>query len=209
MYPDVATSFERAKKEGGRKMKTDIILCGVGGQGILSIATVIGDAAMNDDLYLKQAEVHGMSQRGGAVQSNLRLSDKPINSDLIAQGSADVIISMEPMEALRYLPMLSKEGWIITSSVPFVNIPNYPDQEVLKGDYAKLKNVVMIDIEQVAKDNGIPRSANMVLLGAAQKALGIPMEKLEAAVRNVFGRKGEAVVEANIKALKLGAEGEK
>jgi len=184
-------------------MKTDIILCGVGGQGILSIATVIGDAAMNDDLYLKQAEVHG------AVQSNLRLSDKPINSDLIAQGSADVIISMEPMEALRYLPMLSKEGWIITSSVPFVNIPNYPDQEVLKGDYAKLKNVVMIDIEQVAKDNGIPRSANMVLLGAAQKALGIPMEKLEAAVRNVFGRKGEAVVEANIKALKLGAEGEK
>ncbi len=190
-------------------MKTDIILCGVGGQGILSIATVIGDAAMNDDLYLKQAEVHGMSQRGGAVQSNLRLSDKPINSDLIAQGSADVIISMEPMEALRYLPMLSKEGWIITSSVPFVNIPNYPDQEVLKGDYAKLKNVVMIDIEQVAKDNGIPRSANMVLLGAAQKALGIPMEKLEAAVRNVFGRKGEAVVEANIKALKLGAEGEK
>lgn len=187
-------------------MKTDIILCGVGGQGILSIATVIGDAAMNDDLYLKQAEVHGMSQRGGAVQSNLRLSDQPINSDLIATGCADVIISMEPMEALRYLPMLSKDGWIITSSVPFVNIPNYPEFETLKADYAKLKNVVMIDIEQLAKDNNISRSANMILLGAAQKALRIPMEKLENAVRNVFGRKGEAIVDANIKALKIGAE---
>ncbi len=187
-------------------MKTDIILCGVGGQGILSIATVIGDAAMNDDLYLKQAEVHGMSQRGGAVQSNLRLSDQPINSDLIATGCADVIISMEPMEALRYLPMLSKDGWIITSSVPFVNIPNYPEFETLKADYAKLKNVVMIDIEQLAKDNNIARSANMILLGAAQKALRIPMEKLENAVRNVFGRKGEAIVDANIKALKIGAE---
>ena len=101
-------------------MKTDIILCGVGGQGILSIATIIGEAAMNENLYIKQAEVHGMSQRGGDVQSNLRISSEPINSDLIAKGGADVIISMEPMEALRYLPYLNKEGWIITSSTPFV-----------------------------------------------------------------------------------------
>ena len=107
-------------------MKTDIILCGVGGQGILSIATIIGEAAMKEDLYIKQAEVHGMSQRGGDVQSNLRISSEPIASDLIPTGSADVIISMEPMEALRYLPFLSKDGWIITSSAPFVNIPNYP-----------------------------------------------------------------------------------
>ena len=104
-------------------MKTDIILCGVGGQGILSIATIIGEAAMNENLYIKQAEVHGMSQRGGDVQSNLRISSDPIASDLIAKGSADVIISMEPMEALRYLPFLKKDGWIITSSTPFVNIP--------------------------------------------------------------------------------------
>ena len=94
-------------------MKTDIILSGVGGQGILSIATIIGEAALKDNLYIKQAEVHGMSQRGGDVQSNLRLSSEPINSDLIPLGCADVIISMEPMEALRYLPYLSKKGWII------------------------------------------------------------------------------------------------
>ena len=190
-------------------MKTDIILCGVGGQGILSIATIIGEAAMNENLYIKQAEVHGMSQRGGDVQSNLRISSDPIHSDLIAKGSADVIISMEPMEALRYLPYLSKEGWIITSSTPFVNIPNYPDMEVIKADLAKIKNVIVVDIEQLAKDNGIARSANVILLGAAQKALGLEYEKLEAAIRRVFGRKGDAVVDANIKALALGREAQK
>ncbi|CCX66700.1 putative indolepyruvate oxidoreductase beta subunit [Prevotella sp. CAG:1058] len=188
-------------------MKTDIILCGVGGQGILSIATIIGEAAMKEGLYIKQAEVHGMSQRGGDVQSNLRLSSSPIHSDLIGNGQADVIISMEPMEALRYLPYLNKEtGWIITSSVPFVNIPNYPDMEQINLEYANMKNAISIDIEKLAKDNGIPRSANVILLGAALKALGIDREMVENAIRTVFGRKGESVVEANIKALAIGIE---
>ncbi|MCR5679074.1 MAG: indolepyruvate oxidoreductase subunit beta [Prevotella sp.] len=185
-------------------MKTDIILCGVGGQGILSIATIIGEAAMNENLYIKQDEVHGMSQRGGDVQSNLRISSDPIHSDLIPRGGADVIISMEPMEALRYLPYLKKEGWIITSSTPFVNIPNYPDMEIIKADLAKLPHVISLDIEQMAKDNGVPRSANVILLGAAQKALGLEYEKLEAAISRVFARKGDAIVEANIKALAIG-----
>lgn len=186
-------------------MKTDIILCGVGGQGILSIATIIGEAAIKDGLYIKQAEVHGMSQRGGDVQSNLRISSEPINSDLIAEGQADVIISMEPMEALRYLPYLNKKtGWIITSSVPFVNIPNYPDMDKIKEEYSKLNNVVFIDIERLAKDNNVPRSANMILLGAAQKSLGIGYEEIKAALGRVFARKGEEVVNANIKALNIG-----
>ena len=186
-------------------MKTDIILCGVGGQGILSIATIIGEAAIKDGLYIKQAEVHGMSQSGGDVQSNLRISSDPINSDLIAEGQADVIISMEPMEALRYLPYLNKKtGWIITSSVPFVNIPNYPDMEKIKDEYSRLNNVVFIDIEQLAKDNDVPRSANMILLGAAQKSLGIGYEELKSALSRVFARKGEDIVNANIKALNIG-----
>ena len=190
-------------------MKSDIILCGVGGQGILSIATIIGEAAMNENLYIKQAEVHGMSQRGGDVQSNLRISSDPIASDLIPLGSADVIISMEPMEALRYLDYLKKDGWIITSSTPFVNIPNYPDMEDIRKELDKTENVIAIDIEQMAKDGGVPRSANVILLGAAQKALNIEYEKLEAAIRRVFGRKGPEVVEANIKALALGREAQK
>lgn len=186
-------------------MKTDIILCGVGGQGILSIATVIGEAAMKDGLNIKQAEVHGMSQRGGDVQSNLRISSSVIHSDLISYGQADVIISMEPMEALRYLPYLNKKnGWIITSSVPFVNIPNYPDIERIRTEYLQLSNVVMIDIEKLAKDYGVPRSVNMVLLGAAIKAVGIDHNKIEQAVKTVFARKGESVVEANIKAVEIG-----
>lgn len=187
-------------------MKKDIILCGVGGQGILSIATIIGEAAMRDNLNIKQAEVHGMSQRGGDVQSNLRISDQPIYSDLIPLGGADVIISMEPMEALRYLPYLAKDGWIITSTTPFVNIPNYPDIRLLKDDYAQLPHVVAVDIDKLAKDNSVARSANVILLGAAQRALAIEKEKLENAIRTVFARKGDAVVEANIKALAIGIE---
>ena len=190
-------------------MKSDIILCGVGGQGILSIATIIGEAAMNENLYIKQAEVHGMSQRGGDVQSNLRISDRPIASDLIPRGAVDVIISMEPMEALRYVHFLAPNGWVITSSVPFVNIPNYPEKERIDEALAALPNVVCIDIEQLAKDAAIPRSANMILLGAAQPALGIDYEKLEQAIRSVFTRKGDAIVEANLRALAIGFNAQK
>ena len=113
---------------------------------------------------------------------------------------------MEPMEALRYLPYLSATGWIITSSTPFVNIPAYPPIEDIRRELDDVGNVIAIDIEQMAKENDVPRSANVILLGAAQKALGIEYEKLEDAVRRVFARKGDSVVAANIKALKLGKE---
>lgn len=191
-------------------MKKDIILCGVGGQGILSIATIIGEAATQANVNLKQAEVHGMSQRGGDVQSNLRLSTDPIYSDLISMGEADVIISMEPMEALRYLPYLSKDGVIVTSNKPFVNIPNYPEEEALFAELASLPNVVQLDIEQVAKDAGSVRSANVVLLGMASKYIEIVSdEALRNAVATIFARKGEKIVESNLKAFDMGAEAAK
>ena len=208
MYADIETSSE-AEKTNWRisEMKTDIILCGVGGQGILTIATIIGEAAIKEGLYIKQAEVHGMSQRGGDVQSNLRISSSPIHSDLIPLGGADVIIAMEPMEALRYLPYLNKQnGWIITSSVPFVNIPNYPDMELLKSEYSKMDNVVLLDIEKLARDNGMPRSSNVILLGAAISKIGIGQNEIEEAIRTVFSNKGDTVVEANINALRIGAD---
>jgi indolepyruvate ferredoxin oxidoreductase beta subunit len=185
-------------------MKTDIILAGVGGQGILSIAAVIGEAALEDGLYMKQSEVHGMSQRGGDVQSHLRISDKPVASDLIPLGMADIIISLEPMEALRYLPYLKKEGWVVTNSKPFENIPNYPEQDKLMSEYDKLPNKVILNVEQIAKDLGAPRSSNVVLLGAASPHLGIDFSKLENGIRQIFSRKGEEVVEANLKALRAG-----
>ena len=188
-------------------MKRDIILAGVGGQGILSIATVIGEAALKEGLYLKQAEVHGMSQRGGDVQSNLRLSSEPIYSDLIAKGGADIIISLEPMEALRYLPYLKPDGWIVSSCKPFVNIPNYPDIEQVLEHIKAVKNHVLLDVEVLAKEAGAPlQAANMVLLGAAIPMLGIDHDKIVAGVERIFARKGEAVVAANIAAIEAGYE---
>ena len=187
-------------------MKKDIILSGVGGQGILSIATVIGRAALEEGLQIKQAEVHGMSQRGGDVQSNLRISSSRIDSDLIARGGADLIISLEPMEALRYLPWLSTGGWVITNTVPFVNIPNYPDAEALQRELASLPHVVALDVDSLAKAAASPRSANMVLLGAAAPFLGLEAGKFEQGIRAIFARKGDAVVEMNLAAFRAGYE---
>lgn len=185
-------------------MKKDIILSGVGGQGILSIAAVIGQAALKDGLYLKQAEVHGMSQRGGDVQSNLRLSDRPIASDLIPTGKCDLIISLEPMEALRYLPYLDAEGWLVTNAVPFVNIPNYPAEEAVKTEIDRLPHHILLDVNQTAKEIGSPRVANIVLLGATVPFLGISYDKVQASIRDIFQRKGESIVEMNLNALEAG-----
>ena len=186
-------------------MKKDIILAGVGGQGILTIATIIGDAATVAGLNLKQAEVHGMSQRGGDVQSNLRLSTDLIYSDLIKQGAADLIISMEPMEALRYLPYLNKEGWVVTSSHPFKNISNYPEEEALMQELNNLPKVAALPIEDVAKENNLPKSANVVLLGMAAKYIEIlTPEQLRESIARVFASKGEKIVEANQLAFDLG-----
>ena len=186
-------------------MKKDIILAGVGGQGILTIATIIGDAAATAGVNLKQAEVHGMSQRGGDVQSNLRLSIETIHSDLIKQGSADMIISMEPMEALRYLPYLSKEGVVVTSSNAFKNIPNYPEEETLMAELKALPKVAILPIEDFAKQNSMPKSANVVLLGMAAKYIEIlSPEQLRESIKRVFASKGESVVEMNCQAFDLG-----
>ena len=187
-------------------MKTDIILAGVGGQGILSIATILGAAALKENLYLKQAEVHGMSQRGGDVQSNLRISSDPIASDLIPLGGADIIISLEPMEALRYLPYISKEGWVVTNTTPFINIPDSPEMSAIEAELRQLPHVVAFDMDSVAKEKASPRAANMVLLGAAAPFVGLEADKIEDGIRTIFARKGEAMVESNIKAFRAGLE---
>ncbi|MCH5225407.1 MAG: indolepyruvate oxidoreductase subunit beta [Muribaculaceae bacterium] len=185
-------------------MKKDIILAGVGGQGILSIANVIGEAAVKENLYLKQAEVHGMSQRGGDVQSNLRISDTPVHSDLISLRGADLIISMEPMECLRYLPYLAKDGWVVTNTTPFINIPNYPSEKELMDELEKIENLVAFNMDEMAKKIGSPRSSNMILLGAASPFLDINPSALEEGVETLFKRKGDKIVELNIMAFREG-----
>ncbi|MDR1198376.1 MAG: indolepyruvate oxidoreductase subunit beta [Prevotellaceae bacterium] len=185
-------------------MKTDIILAGVGGQGILSIAAAIGLAAIESNLFIKQAEVHGMSQRGGDVQSNLRISDREIRSDLIPLGKADIILSIEPMESLRYIPYLDKHGRIITNNTPFINIPDYPETETVIDEIRKNPNNIIIEADAIAKNTGSARSSNMVMLGAASHFINIGFENIENAVRKLFSSKGGDIADMNIKALRAG-----
>lgn len=187
-------------------MKSDIVLAGVGGQGILSIATILGAAALVDNLHIKQAEVHGMSQRGGDVQSNLRISSDPIASDLIPLGRADLIVSLEPMEALRYISYLSPTGWIVTNTAPFVNIPNYPELEEVIAELQASPNCVAFDMDKLAAEVATARSSNMVLLGAASPFIDIPSHKILNAIEAIFSRKGEKIVDANRRAYLAGRE---
>jgi indolepyruvate ferredoxin oxidoreductase beta subunit len=190
-------------------MNKNIILAGVGGQGILTIAAIIDHAAMTEGLKVKQAEVHGMSQRGGAVQSHLRISDVEIFSDLIPLGKADIILSVEPMESLRYLPFLSSEGTIVTAIQPFENIPNYPNLDEILAAIKKTGNSILVDSVALACEAGNLKSSNMVLLGAASPYIGIAKEKLESSIEQLFSRKGKELVDINLKAFRIGLESSK
>ena len=185
-------------------MRQDIILAGVGGQGILSIAYVIDNAALADGLFFKQAEVHGMAQRGGAVQSHMRLSDGTIWSDLIPKGEADMILSVEPLEALRYFDYLRPNGMVVTSSTPFRNIPDYPDIGKVLEAVRKAPRSVVVDSEKLAKEAGTVKAQNIVLLGAAAAFLILKEESLLATIDTLFRGRGTPVLEANLKAFELG-----
>ncbi len=185
-------------------MKRDIVLGGVGGQGILTIAATIGTAAVNNNYYLKQSEIHGMSQRGGDVMSNIRISSNEVFSDLIPEGKADLIIGVEPMEALRHFKMLKPGGWLITNQKPFINIKNYPELDDVLAQVDALENHIMIDADSIAKDLGSVKAANIVMLGAGIPFIGLDTKMLEDALGVLFGRKGQDVVDLNIKALHAG-----
>ena len=187
-------------------MKYDILFAGVGGQGVLSMAGVIGRAAVDEGLRAKQSEVHGMAQRGGAVQAHLRISDDLIESDLIPLGAADLVLSLEPVEALRYLSYLGPTGALITASNPYVNINDYPDLGVLLAQIRTLPRAVVVDAETLATAAGDVQAANTVMVGAAAHALPLAPESLEQAVAEMFERKGEAAVALNRKAFHLGRD---
>jgi indolepyruvate ferredoxin oxidoreductase beta subunit len=187
-------------------VKQDIILAGVGGQGILSIAFVIDNAALADGLEFKQAEVHGMAQRGGAVQSHLRLSSARIWSDLIPKGGADLILSVEPLEALRYFDYLKPDGVVVTSATPYKNIPDYPDLEQVLRAIGRVPGSVVVDSEKLAKAAGTVKAQNIVVLGAASRFLILKAESLRSLVETLFKPRGAAVVEANLKAFDLGRQ---
>ena len=185
-------------------MKYDIVLCGVGGQGGISVSVIIAQAAMEAGLHVKQSEVHGMAQRGGEVLAHLRISDKPIASPTIPEGSAQLLLAFEPLEALRYLPWLAPDATIVSAAEPVKNIPNYPDLDKVLATLKALPRAVVLEADSIAREAGNARAANMVLVGAASGLLPFPPEKLEEAIQRNFARKGEAVVAANLKAFRNG-----
>lgn len=182
-------------------MKTNIILSGVGGQGILTIAAVLDTAALSENLFVKQSEVHGMSQRGGAVQCHVRISDKEIFSDLIPEGKADLILSVEPMELLRYMPFLNKYGWLVTDSHPFINTDNYPEKNDLFEQIKKHPYHIIINATEIAKKIGNSKVANMVLLGAAASIIPLSEKSLLEAIKKLFQHKSEKIISLNLDAF--------
>jgi len=187
-------------------MKTDIILSGVGGQGILSLSAILGAAALNEGLYLKQSETHGMSQRGGAVVSHLRISDTPVFSDLIPRGNADLILSIEPMESLRYLPYLSLKGSLVTNTTEYKNIPDYPDLNESFEEIRRKINVIQIDAHTMAREIGNFKASNMVMLGAASPFMSLHEDVILKGIEAIFQRKGEKIVRINLDAFKAGRQ---
>ncbi len=187
-------------------MKYDIILSGVGGQGVLSLAAVVATAAAEAGYNVRQSEVHGMAQRGGAVMAHMRISDGEIYSDLIAQGTADMILSMEPLESLRYLSWLSPDGILITSDGPVVNIPNYPELEEVYNTVKAQPSAYLVNDGELAKEAGSSKAGNMIIVGAASRHLPFGMEDLKKAVSRLFSRKGDEIVQINYKALELGSQ---
>jgi indolepyruvate ferredoxin oxidoreductase beta subunit len=185
-------------------MKYDIILAGVGGQGVLSVAAGIATGAMLQGLNVRQSEVHGMAQRGGAVMSHLRISDEEIPGDLVSLGNADMILSMEPLEALRYLEYLCPSGKLVTASEAFINIPDYPDENEIISKIKSIKGSVIVDAKAIARESGNMRAGNIAMVGAASAFLPVTQEKIEEAIANMFASKGETIIEQNITAFRAG-----
>ena len=187
-------------------MTFDIVLAGVGGQGVLSLSNTLALAALDDGLYIKQSEVHGMSQRGGAVTTHLRLADAPIHSELIPLGAAAMILSLEPAESLRYLEYLRPDGIVITASGPVKNIPNYPEIEALLEDVRSLPRAIVVDAAALARKAGLAKATNMVIAGAAAPYVPITLATLERGIRTLFASKGSAALEQNLAAFRSGQE---
>jgi indolepyruvate ferredoxin oxidoreductase beta subunit len=187
-------------------MKCDVILAGVGGQGVLSVAAIIAQAAVDEGFLVRQSEVHGMAQRGGAVLAHLRISDGVIASDLVPRGGADIIISMEPLESLRYAAWLAPTGTLVTAAEPFVNIGNYPELAGIIATINKFPVRRVIEAAALAKEAGLARAVNTVMVGAASPFLPLKAETLENTIAEIFARKEPAIATANTKAFKLGRD---
>lgn len=187
-------------------MKFDIVLAGVGGQGVLSLASIIAAGALDARLFVKQSEVHGMAQRGGAVSAHLRLSDEAIASDLISLGGASMILSLEPLESLRYLEYLAPDDIVIAAAQPVLNITDYPELDAVLHQIRSLPRAFVIDATALARNAGLAQATNMVMAGAASRWLPLPAAALECCIEQRFARKGPGIVRRNLAAFHAGQQ---
>ncbi len=182
-------------------MRTDLLLAGVGGQGILTVARILDLAALDEGLELQQAEAHGMSQRGGAVQAHLRIADGPVHGALVPRGRADAILALEPMEGLRALPYLAPGGVMVSQAAAN---DDTPDAERLLDAIAALPRHVLVPAGRIARAAGSARAQNLVLLGAATPFVGIREAAIARAIERAFSPRGAQAVSLNLAAWRAG-----
>jgi indolepyruvate ferredoxin oxidoreductase beta subunit len=182
----------------------DVVLAGVGGQGVLSMAYVIDHAAVDAGFHLKQPEVHGMAQRGVAISAHVRMSDVPVASDTIPDGTARAVLAVEPLEALRYTKLLSPDGWVVTDVTPLVNMAGYPNPSALFEVLFRVPHLVAVDATKLALKAGAMKAQNMVVVGAASPLLPVTQAQLERHVAGLFEKKGERLVKSNLAAFRMG-----
>ena len=187
---------------------TNLLLSGVGGQGVILASKILSKAALLQGLDIKQSEVHGMSQRGGSVVSHVRFGER-VYSPLVAEGGCDVLLGFEPLEALRYAHWVRSQGAIVYStdrvnpSTVSAGLAEYPDdvEERLKGYPVDL---VRVEAGSLAERAGNRRAANVVLVGAASRFLDLPMDVWQRAIEESVPSK---VLDVNREAFRLGREG--
>lgn len=190
------------------KKNTDILIVGVGGQGVLLASEIISEVAMRTGYDVKKSEVHGMSQRGGVVSSHVKIGEK-VYSPTIAQGQADILMAFEQAEGLRALPWMSKDGYaivsqtrlvpaIVTSSKEF----SYPDDPIADMR-KKAENVIAVPADKMAGELGNPRLVNTILLGVASNHLPFTVEDWTDVMKSKIKAK---FVEVNLVAFQQGRE---
>lgn len=186
---------------------TNILIVGVGGQGTLLTSRIIADVAVQLGYDVKVSEVHGMAQRGGSVVTQVRYGEK-IYSPIISKAGADVLLAFEKIEAARWLDYLKPDGMVIINNEEVNPSPvmsgfaKYP-HNIIDNIAEKIKDVLVVNATDIAAECGNTKAANVVLVGVLAKAIGLPTEEVENAIREIVPAKA---LDVNLKAYREGSQ---
>ena len=181
-----------------------IVLSGVGGQGVLSLAQIVLEALRRSGFHALQSEIHGMSQRGGSVHAQVCFSEVPLTSPIIDEGCAELLIALEPLEALRYVAMLRMDGHLVVSEEPQVNMEGYPPLDDVYAALKAVRGAHLLDTEDLARRLNHRQAGGMALLGMASRHLPVPEATWHAVITERFEAKGARIIEKNLEAFEAG-----